>query len=199
MFSKQEEKDVFEMAFQIIQQLYPEDYSNVLSRYQTQLENCEDGKIDWKQVIPTCYGYITAINLIGDLIHDAARQKEIPQLGSLKVFIERVILRRKTLLDRHRFNSLESGDIENLDTQKIRYGQYEELKAWKDFLFKIKDCELVKSQKPKNWVLIVVAILIFLVLIFAFLGMFKIIPILVWLLTMFFLIIILIGIIKFTF
>lgn len=187
------------MVFQIIQQLYPEDYSNVLSRYQTQLENCEDGKIDWKQVIPTCYGYITAINLIGDLIHDAARQNKIPQLGSLKVFIERVILRRKTLLDRHRFKSLESGEIENLDTQKIRYGQYEELKAWKDFLFKIKDCELVKSQKPKNWVLIVVAILIFLVMIFASLGMFKIIPILVWLLTMFFLIIILIGIIKFTF
>lgn len=198
MFSKQEEKDVFEMAFEIIQQLYPEDYSNILSRYRTELENCEDGKIDWKQVIPTCYGYITAINLIGDLIHDV-RQKEIPQLGNLKVLIERVILKRKTLLDKHRLNSLKSGDIENENTQKIRYGQYEELESWNNFLSKIKACELVKVQKTKNWVFIVVAILIFLVLLFGFLGMFKIIPILSWLLTMFFLIIVLIGIIKFTF
>ena len=67
--SKKEEREVFELALLIIEQ-----------RYKYAINKSEDGIINWQKIIPSCKGYTHAIDMIGNSIQDAQRQKEIQLL-----------------------------------------------------------------------------------------------------------------------
>ena len=138
------------MSLSIIEQEYPNDFGGVLTRYRNQMNKSQNGIIKWNKVITSCNGYTEAIHLIGDLIRDILKHREIDELNELKDLITKVIMKRQGQLDRNYNSNIESGEKHDYT-----------LDAWKNLFIKIKGATRI-------W--IVVFILLLLALVFGFMG-----------------------------
>ena len=109
------------------------------------MNKSQNGIIKWNKVITSCNGYTEAIGLIGDLIRDALKHREIDELSELKDLITKVIMKRQGQLDRNYNNDIESGEKHDYT-----------LDAWKNLFIKIKGATRI-------WIVVLILLLFTLV------------------------------------